>query len=72
MSYDLNKLAEKYGKIFTLSFFGEKLVVVNDTDLVLEMIKDTQEGDRCPGRPDNLKTYVRLLVIKLVIKKTSN
>ena len=43
MTFDLTRLAEKYGDLFTISLFGQKLVAVNSEELIMELYSTSGE-----------------------------
>ena len=49
ISFDLTRLAEKYGDLFTISLFGQKLVAVNSEELIMELY--AKSGEDFVNRP---------------------
>ena len=43
MAFDLTRLAEKYGDLFTISLFGQKLVALNSEELIMELYATSGE-----------------------------
>ena len=56
LPFDLAKLSENYGDVFTISLFGETMVAVNSTEIIMELLKNTPNGDQFIDKP--VATYV--------------